>query len=47
LENIAKDIINGKYGNGHSNRQKKLKAAGLLDFYTYDQIKAKVNELLK
>lgn len=47
LEQIAKEVINGKYGNGHANREKNLKAAGLLDFYTYDQIRAKVNELLK
>lgn len=47
LEQIAKEVISGKYGNGHSTRQAKLKAAGLLNYYSYEEIRTKVNELIK
>ena len=39
---IAKEVINGKWGNGEE-RKKKLKAAG----YDYAAVQKKVNELLK
>ncbi len=47
VEQLAKDIIAGKYGNGHENREKKLAAEGWLSFYTYEEIRNKVNELSK
>lgn len=39
---VAKEVIDGKWGNG-DDRKKKLTAAG----YNYDEIQAKVNELCK
>jgi hypothetical protein len=39
---VAKEVIEGKWGNGED-RKKKLKAAG----YDYDAVQKKVNELLK
>lgn len=42
IEEVAKQVIAGKYGNG-DDRKKKLKAAG----YDYDEVQKKVNELLK
>ena len=42
ITTIAKEVINGKWGNG-TTRKKKLKAAG----YDYDAVQKKVNELLK
>ena len=42
LEQIAKEVINGKWGNG-AERKAKLEAAG----YNYSEVQAKVNELLK
>lgn len=42
VEEIAKEVINGKWGNG-IDRKKKLEAAG----YNYVTIQKKVNELLK
>lgn len=42
IEEVAKQVIAGKYGNGED-RKKKLKAAG----YDYDEVQKKVNELLK
>ena len=45
LEQLAQDVINGKYGNGHATREAKLKAEGWLEFYTYTEIRNKVNEL--
>lgn len=39
---IAKEVINGKWGNGDV-RKKKLKAAG----YDYDKVQSAVNKLLK
>ena len=41
VETIAKQVINGKWGNG-SERKKRLETHG----YSYDKIQAKVNELL-
>ena len=46
LDEIAKAVINGDYGNGHINREANLKAAGMLEYYTYQQIRKRVNELL-
>lgn len=42
IEAIAKEVINGKWGNGDA-RKKKLEAAG----YDYKAVQKKVNELLK
>ena len=42
LEEVAKEVIQGKWGNGDE-RKKKLKAAG----YNYEKVQAKVNELKK
>ncbi len=41
IEAVAKDVIAGEYGNGEE-RKAKLKAEG----YNYDEVQAKVNELL-
>lgn len=42
VETVAREVINGKWGNGEA-REAKLKAAG----YNYEAIQKKVNELLK
>lgn len=42
IETIAKEVINGAWGNG-DDRKKKLTAAG----YSYDAVQVKVTELLK
>lgn len=42
LEQVAKDVINGKYGNG-ADRKKALEKEG----YDFDEVQKKVNELLK
>ena len=47
LDEIALAVINGDYGNGHATREANLKAAGMLEHYTYAQIRARVNELYK
>lgn len=47
LDEIAREVINGNYGNGHATREANLKAAGMLEHYTYQQIRNRVNELLK
>ena len=47
LDELAKEVINGDYGNGHATREANLRAAGMLNYYTYDQIRKRVNELLK
>lgn len=47
LDEIAREVINGDYGNGHATREANLRAAGMLEYYTYDQIRKRVNELLK
>lgn len=45
LDEIAKKVINGDFGNGHATREANLKAAGLLEHYTYQQVRNRVNEL--
>ena len=47
LEEIARAVINGDYGNGHATREANLRTAGMLEHYTYAQIRARVNELCK
>lgn len=42
VEEIAKEVINGKWGNGQD-RKNRLTAAG----YNYSEVQAKVNQLLK
>jgi N-acetylmuramoyl-L-alanine amidase CwlA len=42
IEEIAREVINGKWGNG-SARKKALEAAG----YNYKEVQAKVNQILK
>lgn len=42
IEELAKEVIAGKWGNGHE-RKERLTAAG----YDYNKIQAKVNELMK
>lgn len=42
IEQVAKDVIAGKYGNGDE-RKKKIEAEG----YDYNAVQSKVNELLK
>ena len=41
----AKEVIAGKHGNGHTNRESSLKMAGCT--YSYSQVRARVNALLK
>ena len=45
LDDWAKEVINGKHGNGHMNREKSLKKSGCT--YSYAKVRARVNELLK
>ena len=45
LNDWAKEVIAGKHGNGHTNREMSLKKAGCP--YSYAKVRAKVNELLK
>lgn len=45
LNDWAKEVIVGKHGNGHTNREKSLKKSGCI--YSYAKVRAKVNELLK
>ena len=47
LDEIALAVINGDYGNGHETRENNLRAAGMLEHYTYQQIRQRVNELYK
>ena len=47
LDEIARAVINGNYGNGHETREANLRAAGMLEHYTYQQIRKRVNELYK
>jgi hypothetical protein len=47
LDEIARAVINGNYGNGHETREANLRAAGMLEHYTYQQIRQRVNELYK
>lgn len=43
IDRIARDVIDGKYGNGHETRMKKIGC----DKTTYEKIRKRVNELLK
>ena len=43
LEAWAKEVIAGKHGSGHANREASLKKAGCT--YAYSEVRAKVNEL--
>lgn len=43
LEAWAKEVIAGKHGTGHANREASLKKAGCT--YKYEEVRAKVNEL--
>ena len=45
LDDWAKEVIIGKHGNGHTNREKSLKKSGCS--YSYEKVRARVNELLK
>ena len=45
LDDWAKEVIAGKHGNGHTNREKSLKKSGCT--YSYTKVRARVNELLK
>lgn len=45
LDDWAKEVINGKHGNGHTNREKSLKKSGCT--YSYAKVRVRVNELLK
>lgn len=45
LDDWAKEVIVGKHGNGHTNREKSLKKSGC--DYSYAKVRAKVNELLQ
>lgn len=45
LDDWAKEVVAGKHGNGHTNREKSLKKSGCT--YSYAKVRARVNELLK
>lgn len=45
LDEWAREVINGKHGTGHANREKSLKKAGCP--YAYSQVRARVNALCK
>jgi N-acetylmuramoyl-L-alanine amidase CwlA len=45
LDDWAKEVVAGKHGNGHTNREKSLKKSGCE--YSYVKVRARVNELLK
>lgn len=45
LDDWAKEVIAGKHGNGHTNRETSLKKVGCP--YAYAKVRAKVNELLQ
>lgn len=45
LDEWAREVINGKHGTGHENREKSLKKAGCP--YAYSQVRARVNALCK
>ena len=45
LDDWAKEVIAGKHGNGHTNREKSLKKSGCT--YSYVKVRARVNELLQ
>lgn len=43
INKVVDDVINGKYGNGHDNRRKKIEALGL----NYEEVRRLVNQKLK
>lgn len=45
IDDWAKEVIIGKHGNGHANRKKSLEKSGCS--YSYEKVRARVNELLK
>lgn len=45
LDDWAKEVIAGKHGNGHTNRESSLKKAGCT--YSYAKVRTRVNKLLK
>ena len=45
LDDWAKEVIAGKHGNGHTNREKSLKKSGCT--YSYAKVRERVNALLK
>lgn len=45
LDDWAKEVITGKHGNGHTNREKSLKKSGCT--YSYAKVRVRVNALLK
>lgn len=45
VDDWAKEVISGKHGSGHANREASLKKAGCT--YAYSEVRAKVNELCK
>jgi len=45
LDAWAREVIAGKHGTGHSKRAASLKNAGCT--YSYEKVRARVNELLK
>ncbi len=45
IDEWAKEVIAGKHGNGHANRELSLKRAGCT--YSYSQVRARVNALLR
>lgn len=45
IDDWAKEVIVGKHGNGHTKRKTSLKNAGCT--YSYEKVRAKVNEMLK
>ena len=45
LDDWAKEVVAGKHGNGHTNREKSLKKSGC--DYSYAKVRARVNELLR
>lgn len=45
IDDWAKEVIVGKHGNGHTKRKASLKNAGCA--YSYEKVRARVNEMLK
>lgn len=42
IHEIALEVINGKYGNGHDNRRRQIEELG----YNYEEVRAEVNRIL-
>jgi hypothetical protein len=47
IDDLAQEIIDGIWGTGHTIRKAKLRDAGWLELYTYDDIRKRVNALCK